>query len=90
MLDFTSHTGNLHDSRTFKHIYDVLQSRYELEMLVLDAGYKTPAIAHLLMQNQLTATLPYKRLMTKKGFFRKYEYVYDQEFDNYTYPNHQL
>lgn len=90
VLGFTSHAGNLHDSRTFKHIYDVLKSRYELEMLVLDAGYKTPTIAHLLMQNQLTAAFPYKRPMTKKGFFRKYEYVYDQEFDTYTCPNHQL
>ncbi len=90
VLGFTSHPGHEHDSRTFKAIYDVLQSHYELEMLVMDAGYKTPAIAHELMKAQLTAVFPYKRPMTKKGFFKKYEYHYDEEFDTYTCPNQQL
>ena len=89
VLGFTSHPGNLHDSRTFKGIYTLLQSHYELEMLIMDAGYKTPAIAHELMKDKLTAVFPYKRPMTKKGFFKKYEYSYDEEFDTYTCPNQQ-
>ena len=28
--------------------------------------------------------------MTKKGFFRKYEYVYDEYFDCYICPNNQI
>ncbi|MDR2976643.1 MAG: IS1182 family transposase [Streptococcaceae bacterium] len=86
VLAFTSHAGNLHDSRTFKSIYDVLQSRYEIEMMIMDAGYKTPAIAHLLIENNITPVFPYKRPMTKKGNFKKYEFQYNEEFDGYTCP----
>lgn len=89
VLGFTSHAGNLHDSRTFKSIYDLLKSRYGLNMLVMDAGYKTPAISHLLMEKNLTAVFPYKRPMTKKDFFKKYEFKYDEEFEGYTCPEGQ-
>lgn len=89
VLGFTSHAGNLHDSRTFKSIYDLLKSRYLLNMLVLDAGYKTPAIAQLLMQDQLTAAFPYKRPMTKRGFFKKTDFKYNDEFNGYTCPEGQ-
>ena len=30
--------------------------------------------------------MPYKRPMTKKGFFKKYEYVYDAYYDSYICP----
>ncbi|WP_412891720.1 transposase [Beduini sp.] len=30
---------------------------------------------------------PYKRPTTKKGFFKKYEYVYDEGYDCYICPN---
>ena len=34
--------------------------------------------------------MPYKRPMTKKGFFKKYEYVYDEEYDCYLCPNDKI
>ena len=83
VLGYTTHPGNHHDSRTFIDIYTKLQSHFTLDKLVMDAGYKTPGIAHLLFQNNLTSVFPYKRPMTKKGFFKKYDYVYDQ----YICPN---
>ena len=49
--------------------------------MVLDAGYKTPAIAHLLIEDQIEPLFPYKCPQTKKGFFKKYEYVYDEYYD---------
>ena len=54
--------------------------------LVADAGYKTPAIAKLLLDDGITPLLPYKRPMTKDGFFKKAEYVYDEYFDCYVCP----
>ena len=42
--------GNLHDSRTFKGIYDKIKDQ-KPEMIVMDAGYKTPAIARLLLED---------------------------------------
>lgn len=54
--------------------------------MVADAGYKTPAIAKLLLDDGVEPLFPYKSPMTKKGFFRKYEYVYDEMYDCYLCP----
>ncbi|MCI0130009.1 IS1182 family transposase, partial [Vagococcus sp. CY53-2] len=87
VLGYTTHPGNQHDSRTFISIYNKLKSHFTLNKLVMDAGYKTPGIAHLLFQDNLTPVFPYKRPMTKKGFFKKYDYVYDEYYDQYICPN---
>jgi hypothetical protein len=55
-----------------------------------DAGYKTPAIVKLLIDDEIQPLLPYKRPMTKKGFFKKYEYGYDQYYDCYICPNNKV
>ena len=34
--------------------------------------------------------MPYKRLMTGKGLFRKHEYVYDEYYDCYICPNNEM
>ena len=44
ILGYTVHPGNEHDSRTFKALYDKI-SKLNPQMVVADAGYKTPAIA---------------------------------------------
>lgn len=54
--------------------------------LALDAGYKTPGIAKFLAEEEITGYFPYKKPMTKKGFFRKYEYAYDKVLDQYVCP----
>lgn len=85
ILDYSIHPGNEHDSRTFPYIYEKLK-KYDIKTMVMDAGYKTPAIAKLLMDDGITPLFPYKRPMTKKGFFRKHEYVYDEYYDCYLCP----
>ena len=42
-----------------------------MKTLVADAGYKTPAIAKLLIDDGVSPLFPYKRPMTKEGFFKK-------------------
>lgn len=59
-------------------------------MIVADAGYKTPAIAKMLIDDGITPVFPYKRPYTKDGFFKKYEYVYDEDFDVYICPNDEF
>ena len=86
ILEYSIHPGNLHDSRTFHPLYEKLK-KYEPKMIVADAGYKTPAIAKLLLDDGIEPLLPYKRPMTKEGFFKKYEYVYDEKYDWYICPN---
>lgn len=89
ILGYTVHPGNLHDSRTFKSIYEKIKD-IGIETLVADAGYKTPAIAKLLIDDGIKPLLPYKRPMTKEGFFKKYEYVYDEYYDWYICPNNKV
>lgn len=89
ILGYTVNPGNLHDSRTFKGLYDKLEN-IEMEYCVMDAGYKNPAIAKLLLDDGVKPVFPYKRPMTKEGFFHKYEYAYDEYYDCYVCPNGQV
>ena len=89
ILAYDVFPGNLHDSRTFKGLYDKIKNNHP-KIIVADAGYKTPAIAKLLIDDGIKPMFPYKRPMTKKGFFKKYEYVYDEAFDCYICPNNQI
>ena len=89
ILGYTVNPGNLHDSRTFKGLYDKIKD-IGIDTLIMDAGYKTPAIAKLLIDDDIKPLFPYKSPQTKKGFFRKYEYVYDEYYDCYICPNDQI
>lgn len=89
MLGYTIHPGNEHDSITFPAIYTKLK-KFHPKYIIADAGYKVPALAKLMLDDNINPVFPYKRPMTKKGFFRKYEYVYDEYFDCYICPNDKL
>ena len=89
ILGYSVHPGNEHDSRTFKTLYDKIK-HFSPDMIIADAGYKTPAIAHRLLEDGIEPLFPYKRPMTKEGFFRKQEYVYDEYNDCYICPENQI
>lgn len=62
--------------------------KYEtIKKVCLDAGFNTSPICHQILTSGRVPFLPYKRPMTKKGFFKKYEYVYDEDLDIYICPN---
>ena len=86
ILGYTVNPGNLHDSRTFKGLYDKIKD-IGMHTLIADAGYKTPAIAKSLIDDGIKPLFPYKRPMTKTGFFKKSEYAYDEYYDCYVCPN---
>ena len=89
ILGYSVHPGNHHDSRAFKALYDKIKN-IGIKTLIADAGYKTPAIAKLLIDDGIKPLLPYKRPMTKEDFFKKHEYVYDEYYDSYICPNNQI
>ena len=89
ILGYTVNKGNQHDSRTFKGLYDKIKD-FAPEKIIADAGYRTPAIAKLLIDDGISPLFPYKRPMTKDGFFKKYEYVYDEYYDCYICPNNKV
>ncbi len=89
VLGYTVSPGNLHDSRTFKGLYDKIKD-IGIDTLIADSGYRTPAIAKLLIDDGIRPLFPYKKPMTKDGFFKKHEYVYDEYYDCYICPNNKL
>jgi len=60
------------------------------EFVAVDAGYKTPYNCKTLIDQEIRPVMPYTRPMTKDGFFKKYEYAYDEYYDCYICPNNQV
>lgn len=89
IMGYTVHPGNEHDSQTFPAIYEKIKE-FGPEKIVVDAGYKTPSIAKKLLDDGIKPVMAYRRPMTRKGFFRKTEYVYDEYYDCYICPNDQM
>ncbi len=88
---FEVDAGNVHDSTVFPKLYKHLLEEYAaMKKVVADAGYKTPAIAREIIESGRVPIMPYKRPMTKDGFFKKYEYVYDEHYDCYICPNNAV
>lgn len=91
ILGVEVNSGNVHDSVAFDGLYDKLTEKFpEIETIVADAGYKTPWICKKIIDDGRVPSLPYKRPMTKKGFFQKYKYAYDEYYDCYLCPNNQI
>jgi len=75
----------------FDGLYEQVTKKYEeIESVVVDAGYKTPAICRKIMKDNRNPVVPYKRPMTQKEFYKKYEYVYDEYYDCYICPNDKI
>jgi hypothetical protein len=82
--------GNVHDSVMFDGLYrNVLAKFPQIESVALDSAYKTPWIMKQIFDSGRKAVTPRKGPMTKKGFFRKYEYVYNRGNDCILCPENQ-
>jgi len=83
--------GNVHDSVMFDSLYSNVLARFpEVEMVAMDSAYRTPWILKQVFESGVLPSVPYKRPMTKEGFFKKYDYVYDEFFDCYLCPADQI
>ena len=91
ILGFEVAAGNIHDSVSFWPLYEkMIDLHPNSKRIVVDSGYKIPAIAKQIIDDGKTPIMPYKRPMTKDGFFKKHEYVYDEYYDCYICPNNKL
>ena len=86
VLGYDVAAGNVHDSTSFPALYQQLKPLNPC-ILVMDAGYKTPGIVRELLKDGVIPLLPRTDPKTGKGFFRKYEYAYDEYYDCYICPN---
>ena len=92
VLANTINPGNVHDSVAFFEAYSILNSKFkdQIKNVCLDAGYINSAICREIILTGHTPLMPYKRPMTGKGLFKKYEYVYDEYYDCYICPNNEV
>lgn len=91
VLGVTVAPGNIHDSVQFDAIYKQVTERFpQIEVVTVDAGYKTPWICKQIFDDGRIPSLPYKRPMTRKGGLPWYEYVYDEFYDCVLCPQHQV
>ena len=92
ILDFHITPGNIHDSVAFSDLYKKIKnnSKQHTTAIAIDAGYITPYICKTLLDDGIIPAIQYKIPMTKKGFFKKYEYVYDEYYDCYICPNNKI
>ena len=82
--------SNMHDSIAFYTAFDKFVDKFSNDMpkyFVGDAAYITPHICKTLIDLKMIPCVPYKRPMTKEGYFKKYEYIYDEANDIYICPN---
>lgn len=83
--------GNVHDSVMFDGIYAKAIEQFPgVEYVAIDSGYKTPWIMKQVFDSGRKPATPYKSPMTKNGFFKKYEYVYDKYYDCVICPSNQV
>lgn len=91
VLGFVLGAGNIHDSQMFSGVFQNVIKRFtNVEAVAVDAGYKTPGIMKEIIDSGIVPCTPYKRPMTKAGFFKKHEYVYDEYYDCVLCPNNQV
>jgi len=82
--------GNVHDSTMLEPLLDkVIENSGKPVAVAADAGYKTPAIAQYLIENEIRPALPYTRPRTKEGYLKKNDFVYDEHYDCYLCPGGQ-
>lgn len=82
--------SNMHDSVAFYPAFEKLSTNYdlrEIDYFVGDAAYKTPHICKTIIDLEMIPAFPYTRLGYRKGYFKKYEFVYDEYNDIYICPN---
>jgi len=92
ILGVTVAPGNVHDSQLFIDTYSQVKDIFEekIKIVAIDSGYATPHICKTILRDGYKPSIAYKRPMTKKNFFKKYDYVYDEYYDCYICPNDQL
>ena len=68
VLWYEVNAGNDNDKKTFPSFYEKIKP-LGIETLVADRGYKSPALAKMMIDDGVVPVLPYTRPMSKDGFF---------------------
>ena len=89
VLGYSTHPGNDNDGKTFPEVFKKIE-HMNINVVVGDTAYKTPPIARMLKEKGIELLSTYSRPKTKDGYFRKSEYVYDEQYDCYLCPANEI
>lgn len=90
ILDTVITSGNVHASVAFDDLYERATKRFpEIEIVMIDTGYKTPWICKRIFDDGRLPSLPYKRPMTKDGFHEWYKYINNEHLDIVICPEYK-
>ena len=82
--------SNMHDSVAFYSSFEKLVDKYDIDDIdyfVGDAAYITGHICKTIIDLDMIPAFPYTRKGYRKGYLKKYEFVYDEYNDIYICPN---
>lgn len=82
--------SNMHDSVAFYSSFEKLVNKYDINDInyfVGDAAYITGHICKTIIDLDMIPAFPYTRKGYRKGYLKKYEFVYDEYNDIYICPN---
>ena len=82
--------SNVHDSVSFYDSFENLNSHYDISQIkyfVGDAAYLTSHICKTIIDLDMIPAFPYTRKGYRKGYFKKYEFTYDEYNNIYICPN---
>ena len=92
ILTVDTNPSNIHDSVAFYSSFDKFVNNYDISKtnyFVGDAAYLTNHICKTIIDLDMIPALPYSRIGYKKGYLKKYEFVYDELNDIYICPNNK-
>ncbi|EGY76296.1 ISSag8 transposase, partial [Peptoniphilus indolicus ATCC 29427] len=93
LLGYEAFPGNLHDSKTFMPFYQNEIKKLNPTKIVMDAGYKTAAIARMLIKDGILPVLPYTAPRKKPNVespLYKRDFVYDEYYNCYICPKEEI
>lgn len=70
-------------------VYEDVTSKFDVQFVAMDAGYKTPWIAKKTLDDGKIPVLPYTRYKGSKEGYRPWDYKYDPVKDVFTCPHGQ-
>lgn len=90
ILTVDTNGSNVHDSVSFYQSFENLSNHFDISNIkyfVGDAAYITAHICKTIINLDMIPAFPYTRLGYRKGYFKKYEFTYDEYNDIYICPN---
>lgn len=90
VLTVDTNGSNVHDSVSFYSSFENLSNHFDIsniDYFVGDAAYLTPHICKTIIDLEMIPAMPYTRKGYRKGYLKKYEFIYDEYNDIYICPN---